>query len=369
MRKHVFAIVLVMVVALMATFATTITSASATSTYDDIMSYDINDDGIVDRADFELIKNDIVHSVDKNRYSAYSIRDLVVLERSFRNQVTYVSKMKLSEENDWFIRNNLYTDQAPQLVENSSNKVVINCQFTQLVFNGLIDVYPLIANADIICTFYCANESSPFCVCRYKGAYCLTTVKILAPAIERLDASSLVVSKENNEFISNWLNKADVTTEISEEENTVIISHISDVISDMVFTYKSICDVYPEDPRFVCRYGTYLVWTDQSRYYISHEQYIGIAVCAYKIDVASEETDELMRDIFDEYELIDIDISKHTLYFENEYAGVYLFFEGNNTSFDYNASYEISSASLKNEPNFVITIISDGFSYRMTAVR
>lgn len=51
-----FAIILVMVVALIATFATTTTSASATSTYDGIMTYDINDDGIVDRTDFELIK-------------------------------------------------------------------------------------------------------------------------------------------------------------------------------------------------------------------------------------------------------------------------------------------------------------------------
>lgn len=368
MKKHVFAIVLVMVVALIATFATTITSASATSTYDDIMTYDINDDGIVDRADFELIKNDIVYSVDENRYSAYSIRDLVVLERSFLNQVTYVSELKLSEENDWFIRNNLYTDQAPQLVENSSNKVVINCQFTQLVFNELMDVYPLIANADIICTFYCANETSPFCVCRYKGAYCLTTVKVLAPAIERLDASSLVVSKENNEFISNWLNKADVTTEISEEENTVIISHISDVISDMVFTYKSICDVYPEDPRFVCKYDNYIVWTDQSRYYITREQYLGLPVCAYKITTASDETNVLLQGIFDNYTLKNIEISNRTLYFENEYLGVYLEFEEAD-NYDYSVHNIISSASLEDEPSFIITIISDGSSYRMTAVR
>lgn len=367
MKKNIFAIVLVMVVALIATFATITTSASAIST-PDIQGYDINGDGIVDKDDLELIKSDIINSVDETHTSAYSVRDLVLLERSLRSQVTYVSDLKISEGNDWFIINNLYTDQPPQLIDSSNKNVIIDCQFVRLVFDEMMDVYPLIAEDDIVCIFYCANNTRPFCVCRYKGAYCLTTVKVLAPAIERLDASSLVVSKENNEFISNWLNKADVTTEISEEENTVIISHISDVISDMVFTYKSICDVYPEDPRFVCKYDNYIVWTDQSRYYISHEQYIGIAVCAYKIDVASEETNVLLQGIFDNYTLKNIEISNRTLYFENEYSGVYLEFEEAD-NYDYSVHNIISSASLEDEPSFIITIISDGSSYRMTAVR
>ena len=213
-----FAIILVMVVALIATFATTTTSASATSTYDGIMTYDINDDGIVDRTDFELIKNDIIYNVDGNRHPTYLIRDLVVLESSFRNKVTYVSELKLSEGNDWFIRNNLYTDQIPQLVEDSSSNVIIECQFTQLVFNELMDIYPLVAEEDIICTFYCANDDRPLCVCRYKGAYCITTIKVLAPAIECIDADSLSVSEENNQFIFNWLYNSDVTTEITETE-------------------------------------------------------------------------------------------------------------------------------------------------------
>lgn len=365
-----FAIILVMVVALIATFATTTTSASATSTYDGIMTYDINDDGIVDRTDFELIKNDIIYNVDGNRHPTYLIRDLVVLERSFRNQVTYVSELKLSEGNDWFIRNNLYTDQIPQLVEDSSSNVIIECQFTQLVFNELMDIYPLVAEEDIICTFYCANDDRPLCVCRYKGAYCITTIKVLAPAIECIDADSLSVSEENNQFIFNWLYNSDVTTEITEtEENDVIIRHESEnMISEMVFTYKSACNVYPEDTRFVCKYDNYIIWTDQSRYYISHEQYLGLPVCAYKITTASEETNTLLQDIFDNYALKNIDISNRTLYFENEYSGIYLEFEEAD-NYDYNNYNVISRASLENEPNFIITIISDGSSYRMTAVR
>ena len=41
----------------------------------------------------------------------------------------------------------------------------------------------------------------------------------------------------------------------------------------------------------------------------------------------------------------------------------------NYVNYDYNNYNVISRASLENEPNFIITIISDGSSYRMTAVR
>ena len=140
------------------------------------------------------------------------------------------------------------------------------------------------------------------------------------------------------------------------------------MISEMVFTYKSACNVYPEDTRFVCKYDNYIIWTDQSRYYISHEQYLGLPVCAYKITTASEETNTLLQDIFDNYALKNIDISNRTLYFENEYSGIYLEFEEAD-NYDYNNYNVISRASLENEPNFIITIISDGSSYRMTAVR
>lgn len=89
--------------------------------------------------------------------------------------------------------------------------------------------------------------------------------------------------------------------------------------------------------------------------------------CAYKLSTVSDKNDALIKDIFENYDFISFDMKYHTLQFENEEMEVSLIFES--TYCNTNTYHDVASSHIIDEPDFVVTVISDGSYYYLTAVR
>lgn len=361
--------IMLTIVAIIATFTTissVFTSAvSAASPELNVRNYDINGDGTISVTDYALMKNEIINTYDGT--CRFFVSDLVTLKRSILDtDRIFASDLMCSEKNNMLLINNICTDKVPELY--SDNSIVeIKCQFATLVFDEVEKLY--VPEDDIIIVFYATNVDEPLCICKSNGKYCLSTFKPFAPAIERVNTASLKVNQENTELISNWFDMPGFSTTISEYSDSILFTQSSDnVIHELEFELNVKTDIYANDPCFVCQYDAYIIWTDGTKYYISPELYIGKAIAASKFVCASESNNKLINNVFTNYELIKVDFDKQSLFFESTTA-CYEFFFNNSDTFNFDNAYIIASAAVKDEPDFIVTILCDGSTYRMTAVR
>ncbi len=233
------------------------------TTISELSLYDTNNDGVVDDNDLDSMFEEMTLDPIKSKYH---MTDMVALKRyimtDLAKPVYDCSTFKVTEQNTWFILNNVCSDDYSGVTVEDNKTVSIGCTSGYLTFDCL-EVIPKNIKGTVVANITAPNSSESYTIWHDTISYHI--------GISLIDISKLSHDGDTN-FVVNSLCNSEVTNSIVEENDDYLIIEQTSANSVLQLKFDYICDVEDSEKFFVFTIDKkYIIYIgEDGHFYISH---------------------------------------------------------------------------------------------------